>query len=426
MLTDGNDDNKPDAKMDVTMDGVDAVDGTTTNGTTNDENGADRKTEDVEKMDVEPVEYKNGDASSPEHNDQEANKENAMDADIETQPEKCDQSKESTKSDSNGCDSSPKSPSVIATPVTPVTPATPPTTTTTTTTPTQMESTRQKRLRRPTKIGGVIERLIVRASEQPQSVTTTQTGLGFSFSPAQQSRSSDLMHSHQHVSPRKRFLREFEKVSLEDRQSSGGTQKRSRSKCGQSHGGADFTANTNHNSHSAKSLSTFTFGTAKENGRHSPHKRLHTMDNSGSESSYKHAKSHEPSSSPPQAPVSKPISNYSIISLLGHNSSNASESSSKYENNHHGDEKAMNESHQSPRSPSSYNHQSASRSAFVSKKRSPTNHCGGGSLMGSPVNYRNARSPDINSPSPGLQSSSLHRYHSNLSSATSMSSPTSR
>lgn len=413
MLTDGNDDNKPDTKMDVTMDGVDAVDGKTTNGT-------DSKTETTaEKMDVEPVEFKNGDASTPELSDQEANKENSMAADIETQPKKSDQINESTKSDSNGCDSKTTATTTVVTS---------PATSTTTTVTAHVQSSRQIRLRRPAKIAGVIERLIVRASEQPQSVTSTQTGLGFSFSPAQQSRSNDLMHSHQHVSPRKRFLREFEKVSLEDRQSSGGTQKRSRSKCAQSHGTVDYTVNANNNSHSAKSLGTFAFGTAKlENGRHSPHKRLHTMDNSFGETNYKHVKSNEvSSSSPPQAPVSKPISNYSIISLLGHNSSNASDSSNKYENNHHGEEKAINDSNRSPRSPSSYNHQSASRSAFVSKKRSPTNHCGSGSLMGSPVNYRNARSPDINSPSPGLQSSSLHRYHSNLSSATSMSSPTSR
>lgn len=374
ILTDGNA-NAADTKSEA-MDS-DVVDGKVNgNGIT-----ADAMPDADEKMDVEPTEYKNGAASTPERIDPDTDENSKKSTNDETPPEQ--QNEEATKTAANECNGI-----------------------------TTIESLRRKRLFRSTKMAGVIERLIVRASEQPQTVTSTQIGLGFPFS--QTSRSADLMHTHQHVSPRKRFLREFEKVSLEDRQANN-TQKRSRSKCSSN----DYTATNN--SH-AKSSSTFTFG-KMENGRQSPHKRSHIADTSGGEQNVKHAKSLDVS--PPQVAPSKPISNYSIISLLGHNSSNNTSDNSKYENNHSDDKVTTNDLHQSPRSPTSYNHQSASRSAFVAKKRSPTN-CGSNSLIGSPVNYRNARSPDINSPSPGLQSSSLHRYHSNLSSAASLSSPTSR
>lgn len=293
------------------------------------------------------------------------------------------------------------------------------------------ETNRKKRLHCSTKINSVIEKLIAKASEQPQNVLC-QTGPGFHFS-SSATRSNDLFPPHQHVSPRKRFLREFEKVSLEDRISN--TQKRSRSK---SNASTDFMANSSCSS----SNQSKSFAHNKDennriaNGRQSPQKRIHSMDISYSESHLKNAKSSTttvsattvtstlnsqqiPSIETPTQPVSKPISNYSIISLLRHSSS--ANSDNKHENNHTED-KTVNDS---PRSPISYNQQSTSRSAFVSKKKSPTN-CGN-SLISSPVNYRNARSPDINSTSPGLQQSSHHhRYHSTLSNAASLSSPTSR
>lgn len=297
----------------------------------------------------------------------------------------------------------------------------------------KVESTinRKRQVLRPSKISNVIEKLIARVSEKPVNVTSTQTGLGIHFSSS--SRPNDLFHPHQHVSPRKRILREFEKVSLEDRNSS--TQKRSRSK---SNASTDFANVSNSKTAAGYSIvvaqqtANIACNNKDENNRvanGSPPRTTNSMDvvekplkasrslmsTSASKNSHPHTSS-EPTVS---QPVSKPISNYSIISLLGHNNSSNNNDSRNETNT---DDRGHSESRGSPRSPMSYNHQilSNSRSPYVPKKKSPTNTAN--ALVNSPTNYRNARSPDINSPSPGLQQQNSHhnRYH-----PASLSSPTS-
>lgn len=282
-------------------------------------------------------------------------------------------------------------------------------------------------------LSGVIEKLIAKVSEKPVNVTSTQTGLGIQFSAS--SRSNELFLPHQHVSPRKRILREFEKVSLEDRNSS--TQKRSRSKSSATTdlamASSSKPSGTNYSIVVAQHTASIgACNNKEENNRMTngtPPRSSNSMDVTSSDKSFKGARmlssnvnqskssqSHTSTETSIQ-PVSKPISNYSIISLLGHN--NSSNNSDRNETNT--EEKTTNENRRSPRSPLSYNHQilSSNRSTFVSKKKSPTNS--GSALVNSPTNYRSTRSPDINSPSPGLQQNSHHnRYH-----PASLSSPTS-
>lgn len=295
----------------------------------------------------------------------------------------------------------------------------------------QLTNCRKRQTVRSTyNLSGVIEKLIARVSEKPVNVTSTQTGLGIQFSSS--SRSNELFFPHQHVSPRKRILREFEKVSLEDRNSS--TQKRSRSKSSAS---TDFamTGNTkpsgsNYSIVVAQHTASIACNNKEENNQlanGTPPRNSNSMDTTLSDKSFKASRTissnaskssqSHPSNDTSLQPVSKPISNYSIISLLGHN--NSSNNSDRNETNT--EDKTINENRRSPRSPMSYNHQvlSSNRSTFVPKKKSPTNS--GNVLVNSPTNYRNTRSPDINSPSPGLQQNSHHnRYH-----PASLSSPTS-
>lgn len=289
---------------------------------------------------------------------------------------------------------------------------------------------KKQKVRPSSNLSGVIEKLIARVSERPVNVTSTQTGLGIQFSTS--SRSNDLIFPHQHVSPRKRILREFEKVSLEDRNSS--TQKRSRSKSSAS---TDFAmvgnskpSGANYSIVVAQHTANIACNNKEENNRianGTPPKNSNSMDATSSDKSLKASRimsSNISKNSQSQTlnetsvqPVSKPISNYSIISLLGHN--NSSNNSDRIETNP--EEKTINEHRRSPRSPMSYNHQilPSSRSTFVPKKKSPTNT--GNALVNSPTNYRSTRSPDINSPSPGLQQNTHHnRYH-----PASLSSPTS-
>lgn len=299
----------------------------------------------------------------------------------------------------------------------------------------------KRRLIRSAKIGNVIEKLITKVSEQPVNVSSTQTGPGFHFTSS--SRSNDLLYSHQHVSPRKRILREFEKVSLEDRNST--TLKRSRSK---SNASSERTAGVNYSTvvtHHTVSIANSSKDDQNRftNGNQSPNKRSSPTDNSRSDNLTKQSKVSTTSSSssaasnsqsvsrnetPPQT-VSKPLSNYSIISLLGHNNT----TSDKYENSNSDDKLDARGSPRSPPPSHSYNHQSLatstrSSSSYATKKRSPTNSSGGGgssSLVHSPVNYRNsARSPN-NSPSPGLQQHHHRFQHNSLSHPASISSPTS-
>lgn len=293
---------------------------------------------------------------------------------------------------------------------------------------------RKSRKKRSTSnLSGVIEKLIARVSEKPVNVTSTQTGLGIQFSAS--SRSNELFFPHQHVSPRKRILREFEKVSLEDRNSS--TRKRSRSKSSASTDLAMASSSKPTGSNYSIVVAQHTASIAacnnkEENNRMpngTPPRSSNSMDVTSSDKSFKSVRMHSSninqskssqsntSTETSSQPVSKPISNYSIISLLGHN--NSSNNSDRNETNT--EEKPTNENRRSPRSPLSYNHQilSSNRSTFVPKKKSPTNS--GTALVNSPTNYRSTRSPDINSPSPGLQQNSHHnRYH-----PASLSSPTS-
>lgn len=290
---------------------------------------------------------------------------------------------------------------------------------------------RRKRMLRSSKLSSVIEKLISKVSEKPMNVTSTQTGLGIHFSTS--SKPNELLFPHQHVSPRKRILREFEKVSLEDRNST--TQKRSRSR---SNASTDFTAagnsktlNSNYSIVVAQHTASIACNTKDELNRMtngSPPRNTNPIDVILPEKPIKHSRSlasanitknsHAHVNEPTSQPVSKPISNYSIISLLGHKSpSNSSDSKNEVSL----EERTVNESRRSPRSPLSYNHQvSNSRSTtYGTKKKSPTNSAS--ALVNSPTNYRNARSPEINSPSPGLQQNSQqNRYH-----PASLSSPTS-
>ncbi|XP_055305455.1 myosin-G heavy chain isoform X2 [Sitodiplosis mosellana] len=291
---------------------------------------------------------------------------------------------------------------------------------------------KRQTVRSSSNLSGVIEKLIARVSEKPVNVTSTQTGLGIQFSAS--SRSNELFFPHQHVSPRKRILREFEKVSLEDRNSS--TQKRSRSKSSASTDfamvGSSKPSGSNYSIVVAQHTASIACNNKEENSRMAngtPPRSSNSMDVTSSDKSFKGSRimssnvnqskssqSHTSTETSLQ-PVSKPISNYSIISLLGHN--NSTNNSERNEINT--EEKPNNENRRSPRSPMSYNHQilSSNRSTFVPKKKSPTNS--GSALVNSPTNYRSTRSPDINSPSPGLQQNSHHnRYH-----PASLSSPTS-
>lgn len=285
---------------------------------------------------------------------------------------------------------------------------------------------------RLSKISSVIEKLIARVSEKPISVTSTQTGLGIHF--ASSSRSNELFFPHQHVSPRKRILREFEKVSLEDRNST--TQKRSRSKSGAS---TDFAmVNTSKGTGANYSIvvtqhtANIACNNKEDNTRvtnGTPPRTSNSVDVSTSEKPFKISRtvvttnisksshSHAQNETLSQ-PVSKPISNYSIISLLGHNNSS---NNSENRNEASPEDRTIREHRGSPRSPMAFNNQtlSSGRSTYVSKIKSPNSSVS--ALVNSPNNYRNTRSPDINSPSPGLQQNSHHnRYH-----RASLSSPTS-
>lgn len=117
--------------------------------------------------------------------------------------------------------------------------------------------------------------------------------------------------SHQqHVSPRKRILRELEKVSLED----SSTMKRSRSKPGSS--STVITATT-----ATPLASVSSNGTGSNNSSGSSSNSNGKLTNGVSAVEVR-------TPSIPTTPVSRPISSYSITSLLGHNSSSESSSNS--------------------------------------------------------------------------------------------------
>uniref|UniRef100_A0A182T8K3 Hairless n=1 Tax=Anopheles maculatus TaxID=74869 RepID=A0A182T8K3_9DIPT len=155
----------------------------------------------------------------------------------------------------------------------------------------------------------------------------------------------------QHVSPRKRILRELEKVSLDDVGSSGtSSTKRSRPKSGSAAGTPVIVTAT-----TATPLSTLTTngtgsplngGSATSHGSSSKaNGHLNgsgsvangTAGGTGKQSMNGAASSLSPASKtapPAPAPVSKPFSSYSITSLLGHNSTSSSTSSGESSSAH--------------------------------------------------------------------------------------------
>lgn len=239
---------------------------------------------------------------------------------------------------------------------------------------------KQITLKRP-KLNDILQKLIDKLAEQPQNVVGTQTGPGAGVLLSGgngTSRMNDLGYYQQHVSPRKRILREFEKVSLEDAANTSST-KRSRSKgCNNSTASSDSARTANGN-------------------------RTANVTIDGAPKTTQSSILYPISQSNVTPTTSRPISSYSITSLLGHNSSsNATNSNAKSDN-------GQRTSPRSPQQPST---------ARMPKKKSPIN--GGSSSVGSPlgltsssfgshrspmnspVNYggRSTRSPDVNSPSP--------------------------
>lgn len=172
-----------------------------------------------------------------------------------------------------------------------------------------------------------------------------------------------LMHTHQHVSPRKRILREFERVSLDE--AGGGTGhghsaanlSSSSSAPSSSSGGKRHRSRVHPNGMGKSGSSSSTFfvpstgmlmGAPQSNGNGhllsaggGGNSKLAINSNGAAAGSSGGAGSNKPLSMPPNnslvaaAPStpSKPISSYSIISLLGHNSSGSSSSHSNNNNN---------------------------------------------------------------------------------------------
>lgn len=242
--------------------------------------------------------------------------------------------------------------------------------------------TKQTILRRP-KLNDILQKLIDNLAEQPQSVVGMQAGPGAGALLSGgngTSRTSDLNYYQQHVSPRKRILREFEKVSLEDAANTSSSTKRSRSK-----GCASLTASSD--------------ASRAANGSRNTSASL-----DGSPKTTQSSTLYPISQSNVAPATSRPISSYSITSLLGHNSSSSSSVTNPIP-------KLDNGQRTSPKSPQQ---PSIGR---LPKKRSPINGSASvGSPLGlssssfsshrspmnSPVNHggRSTRSPDVNSPSP--------------------------
>lgn len=204
---------------------------------------------------------------------------------------------------------------------------------------------------------------------------------------------------HQHVSPRKRILRELEKVSLED-------SKRSRPK--------SITVMTNGNGGFASHYST-----------PPPPAPQQQSSMSMANGSLKNEKA--------QPPVSRPISSYSITSLLAHNTSSSNNNDNNSSNNNNNINSIHNDSlttsHQrlhtppAPKSPSSMLLQN-------SKRKSPTTSPPGANQNQNNNNNNNMQSP-IQSPSPEHHAHAFHKYRpvattptsSSITAPTSSSSP---
>lgn len=183
-------------------------------------------------------------------------------------------------------------------------------------------------------------------------------------------------NNHQHMSPRKRILRELEQVSLDEFES---TKKKPRCKTANNHSAAIEEPVTN-SSATTNSHSSICNGNGKE------------------------------TTIPTTQAVPRPVSSYSITSLLGHNNNNNSIKNDSGANNNKGSPVQF---HQTPQ-------KSSASSAFSTRKKSPSynpnnsiktpsrnatpsslqNNFNRSPSTSSPINYgRNNHSPDL-SPSP--------------------------
>lgn len=332
--------------------------------------------------------------------------------------------------------------------------------------PNERLATRSKTValvKRP-ELTSIIQKLINRVQNQPLNVVTTKSGPGASASML--SRNNDLYYHQQHVSPRKRILREFEKVSLEDSANNHHT-KRSRSKCNVLNGvgGHHATGATIANASSTSVPPVHgACRTALINGNHS------ITPPSSDAVITKSTKLSSASSTAATPPSSRPFSSYSITSLLGHSVNNNNSISSNSSNSSNSgkidvqstvaaaaaarDSEAIDYftrriSSRSPPTPVSPAHQSSLSSSRLNssnaKKKPSTNGNSGGvaatvatqahqqpplppshrSPMNSPVNYGRSvtRSPNL-SPSPE-QVFRQHRSSQYNATLSSISSPTS-
>lgn len=336
-----------------------------------------------------------------------------------------------------------------------------------------INKTRQRILLRP-KLSYVLQKLIDKLPTQAMNSVPTQTGPGAGlFLPTNSSsRSSDLYYLQQHVSPRKRILREFEKVSLEESTISS-MMKRSRSK---SNASSDHGTLNSHPSKSMSASGAYAVGVTQHisenmsgtnmelyrssNGSQSPFKSNNSGDNiagldktqtvcktSLSSTMQKHSQT-STSLQIQTHTVSRPISSYSITSLLGHsNISNSSDNNNQNNCNNGTSSLSTARLSISPKSPNPHQQNPSSLasrpSTSMSKKKSPINGNIGSPIgisnnsysnhrspMNSPVNYgRNTRSPDINSPSPDHHAARNHHHRhpfgSSMLNSTSISSPAS-
>lgn len=303
-----------------------------------------------------------------------------------------------------------------------------------------------KLLNRP-KLNEILLKLNARVAE-----TVTQRPLVIGASALINHSGRIDLHNHQlqqHVSPRKRILRDMEKVSLDDHQS---TMKRSRAKGGNNGHGHVLSPPTtmpsittsNHTQHTSNAMG----GCGATQQINFPSNSTLSNNNKVLNGIHSESVSLQP---PVTQATSRPISSYSITSLLSHNNNN--NNSIKSESNTTKEVIDHQRPHLcSPKSPPSF-HPSTSKpsSAFSSnnKKKSPTysggssslspiiNHSqhtaaniqshynGGNSSLGSPVNYGRSRSPDL-SPSPDQAYTRYRQAPYGLSqSQSSVSSPTS-
>lgn len=229
---------------------------------------------------------------------------------------------------------------------------------------------------------------------------------------------------HQHVSPRKRILREFEKVSLEDTQT---IQKRSRAK---TIGATGINSSLN----SAQTSKTVLVGrpnspqSTANLPMHNAHSHrasngsnhqdtTHTVSASGT-SSIPIAVSSANTNSPSNTQQSR-ISSYSITSLLGYNTDSSSNNNCKKDTNSKITsfvDSARSLAVKSPSSPTDSRYSSSYTPSNSNKKRSPTYgtpspHNSSASNQHNLEYYNMMRSPDL-SPSPEHQLHPFPRYRS--------------